>query len=61
MFLFIVQNFDDETGILNVKMQGACVSCPSSIVTLKNGVQNMIQFYVPEVTSVEQVGDNVYD
>lgn len=37
--------------------QGSCTSCPSSIVTLKNGVQNMLQFYIPEVVSVEQVFD----
>lgn len=36
-------------------MQGACSSCPSSVVTLKNGVQNMLQFYIPEVVGVEQV------
>jgi len=40
-----------------LKMQGSCTSCPSSIVTLKNGVQNMLQFYIPEVVSVEQVFD----
>ncbi len=38
-----------------VCMQGACTSCPSSVVTLKMGVQNMLQFYVPEVKEVEQV------
>lgn len=42
-------------GIVKLKMQGSCSSCPSSIVTLKNGVQNMLQFYIPEVVSVEQV------
>lgn len=36
-------------------MQGSCTSCPSSVVTLKNGVQNMLQFYIPEVLSVEQL------
>lgn len=36
-------------------LQGACSTCPSSIVTLKNGIENMLQFYVPEVNSVEQV------
>lgn len=46
-----------ENGILKLKMQGACTSCPSSIVTLKNGVQNMMQFYIPEVLEVEQVED----
>ncbi len=40
-------------------MQGACTSCPSSIVTLKSGIQNMLQFYIPEVISVEQVTDEV--
>lgn len=44
-----------EDGIVKLKMQGACSSCPSSVVTLKNGVQNMLQFYIPEVLGVEQV------
>ena len=39
--------FDD--GVVKLKMQGACNSCPSSVVTLKNGVENMLQFYIPEV------------
>jgi Fe-S cluster biogenesis protein NfuA len=39
-----------------ILLQGACASCPSSIVTLKNGIENMLQFYVPDVVSVEQVG-----
>ncbi|KAK9888268.1 hypothetical protein WA026_000531 [Henosepilachna vigintioctopunctata] len=48
-----------DNGIVKLKMQGACTSCPSSIVTLKNGVQNMLQFYIPEVVAVEQVKDEV--
>lgn len=44
-----------EAGIVQLKMQGSCTSCPSSVVTLKNGVQNMLQFYIPEVQGVEQV------
>ncbi|XP_064556101.1 NFU1 iron-sulfur cluster scaffold homolog, mitochondrial [Drosophila montana] len=47
-----------ENGIVKLKMQGSCSSCPSSIVTLKNGVQNMLQFYIPEVESVVQVFDD---
>ena len=47
------QGFDN--GTVKLKLQGACTSCPSSIVTLKNGIQNMLQFYIPEVISVEQV------
>ncbi|CAH2005994.1 unnamed protein product [Acanthoscelides obtectus] len=46
-----------DSGIVKLKMQGACTSCPSSVVTLKNGVQNMLQFYIPEVIEVEQVFD----
>ena len=53
----IFKGFDD--GIVKLKMMGSCSSCPSSIVTLKNGVQNMLQFYIPEVVSVEQVFDEV--
>ncbi|XP_012287901.1 NFU1 iron-sulfur cluster scaffold homolog, mitochondrial [Orussus abietinus] len=48
-----------ENGIVKLKMQGSCTNCPSSIVTLKNGVQNMMQFYIPEVLGVEQVEDEV--
>ncbi|CAL1530457.1 unnamed protein product [Lymnaea stagnalis] len=48
-----------EKGVVKLKMQGSCSSCPSSIVTLKHGVQNMLQFYIPEVQAVEQVTDEV--
>jgi len=51
----IYVGFDD--GIVKLKMQGSCTSCPSSVVTLKNGVQNMLQFYIPEVVAVEQIFD----
>nr|XP_031828999.1 NFU1 iron-sulfur cluster scaffold homolog, mitochondrial-like [Nomia melanderi] len=46
-----------EEGIVKLKMQGSCTSCPSSVVTLRNGVQNMMQFYIPEVLGVIQVED----
>ncbi|XP_067929548.1 NFU1 iron-sulfur cluster scaffold homolog, mitochondrial-like [Watersipora subatra] len=49
--------FDADSGVLKLKMQGACTGCPSSSVTLKAGVQNMMQFYIPEVKRVEQVED----
>merc|ERR1712020_869253 len=48
---------DYKDGVVTLQMQGSCSSCPSSIVTLKNGVQNMLQFYVPEVVAVEQIFD----
>ena len=47
--------FDEETGVLTLKMRGACSGCPSSALTLKSGVEQMMRHYVPEVTRVEQV------
>lgn len=52
-------SFDPVTGVVGLKLQGACSTCPSSIVTLKNGIENMIQFYVPEVKSVQEVKDQL--
>ncbi|KAG0305620.1 hypothetical protein BGZ98_003833 [Dissophora globulifera] len=46
-----------EDGIVKLKLKGACRTCDSSTVTLKNGIENMLMHYVPEVTSVEQVFD----
>ncbi|XP_020791062.1 NFU1 iron-sulfur cluster scaffold homolog, mitochondrial isoform X1 [Boleophthalmus pectinirostris] len=51
----IFRGFED--GVVKLKLQGSCTSCPSSIVTLKSGIQNMLQFYIPEVDAVEQVKD----
>lgn len=51
--------FDFESGILKVALQGSCSGCPSSTVTLKNGIENMMQFYIPEVLSVEAVDDEI--
>ena len=47
--------FDEETGVLSLRMRGACAGCPSSSATLKSGVEQMMKHYVPEVTRVEQV------
>ncbi|XP_054799882.1 nifU-like protein 4, mitochondrial [Prosopis cineraria] len=48
------RGFDEDTGIVKLKMQGACSGCPSSSVTLKSGIENMLMHYVPEVKGVEQ-------
>lgn len=45
--------FDEASGIVTVKLAGSCVGCPSSSVTLKNGVENMLMHYIEEVTGVE--------
>eukprot|EP00538_Stauroneis_constricta_P013597 CAMPEP_0119564292 /NCGR_PEP_ID=MMETSP1352-20130426/26508_1 /TAXON_ID=265584 /ORGANISM="Stauroneis constricta, Strain CCMP1120" /LENGTH=327 /DNA_ID=CAMNT_0007613035 /DNA_START=113 /DNA_END=1096 /DNA_ORIENTATION=- len=44
--------FEEETGLVTVQLAGSCVGCPSSSVTLKQGVENMLMHYIPEVTSV---------
>ena len=52
--------FAPETGVVTVQLAGSCVGCPSSAVTLKQGVENMLMHYIPEVTevhSLEEVAD----
>ena len=44
-----------KDGRLYLAMQGACSGCPSSAVTLKNGIESLVRHYVPEVESVEAV------
>ena len=44
-----------DKGTVYLHMQGACAGCPSSTITLKNGIENMLRHYLPEVTSVEAV------
>ena len=43
-----------DQGIVYLRMRGACSGCPSSTVTLKNGVETMLRHYVPEVLEVRQ-------
>lgn len=40
---------------MKLEMHGACAGCPSSTATLKNGIENMLKHYVPEVREVESV------
>ena len=44
-------NYKD--GVVKVKLQGSCSGCPSSTITLKRGVQNLLQHYIPEIKQVE--------
>jgi Fe-S cluster biogenesis protein NfuA len=46
-----------EDGIVYLEMHGACSGCPSSSVTLKNGVENMLKHFIPEIVRVEAVED----
>ena len=42
-------------GIVKVQLQGSCSGCPSSTMTLKQGVQNLLCHYIPEVKGVEAI------
>jgi len=45
----------EESGIVKVRLQGACAGCPMSQMTLKNGIEKILKQEVPGVTSVESV------
>jgi Fe-S cluster biogenesis protein NfuA len=49
----IFRGFDGKTGIVSLYMRGSCAGCPSSALTLKNGIENMLRHYIPEVSAVE--------
>ena len=44
-----------NNGVVTVELKGSCSGCPSSIMTLKQGVQNLLCHYIPEVKSVEAI------
>lgn len=44
-----------DKGIVFLHMRGACAGCPSSTITLKNGIENLLKYYVPEVVEVRAV------
>merc|ERR1719263_216734 len=44
--------FEPETGVVFLELQGACSGCPSSSVTLKSGIENMLMHYIAEVKEV---------
>ena len=46
---------DFQDGVVYLHMQGACSGCPSSTMTLKAGIENMLRHYIPEVTEVRPV------
>tara|TARA_X000000950_G_scaffold280998_1_gene376734 strand:+ start:20922 stop:21461 length:540 start_codon:yes stop_codon:yes gene_type:complete len=44
-----------KNGVVKVQLQGSCSGCPSSTMTLKQGVQNLLRHYIPEVKEVESI------
>lgn len=49
----VYQGFRD--GVVYLHMQGACAGCPSSTMTLKHGIENLLRHFVPEVQEVRQI------
>lgn len=46
-------DFDEDKGLVTIEMKGSCAGCPSSSITLKNGIEGMLKHYVQEVVTVE--------
>ena len=44
-----------QEGIVFLELRGACSGCPSSTITLKSGIENMLKYYIPEIDSVEAI------
>ena len=51
----IFHRYEADSGLVYLTMRGACAGCPSSTITLKNGIENLLRHYVPEVQAVEAV------
>ena len=44
-----------QNGVVFLHMQGSCAGCPSSTMTLKAGIENMLRHYIPEVVEVRAI------
>ncbi len=44
-----------KNGVVKVQLRGSCAGCPSSVITLKQGVQNLLTHYIPDVKQVEAI------
>ncbi len=56
-----LRGFDEETGVVQVELVGACVSCPASTQTLKAGIERILKDRVEGVTEVQNVGETLLD
>lgn len=50
-----IQFYEFRDGVVYVQLRGACAGCPSSTMTLKAGIENMLRHYIPEVSEVRAV------
>jgi Fe-S cluster biogenesis protein NfuA len=51
----IFKGFDGGSGTVFLHLRGSCAGCPSSTLTLKNGIENMLRHFIPEVNGVEAI------
>lgn len=51
-----LRHVDVETGIVSVELTGACISCPVSTITLKDGIERILKDRIDGVSAVEHVG-----
>ncbi len=56
-----LRGVDTETGVVQVELVGACVSCPASTVTLKAGIERILKDRVEGVTEVVNIGETLLD
>ncbi|MBT8241469.1 MAG: NifU family protein [Acidimicrobiia bacterium] len=54
-----LRDVDCETGIVSVELTGACVTCPASTATLKDGIERILKKRVEGVTAVQHVGESL--
>ncbi|MDH3300138.1 MAG: NifU family protein [Acidimicrobiia bacterium] len=54
-----LRGVDAETGVVSVELVGACVTCPASTQTLKQGLERILKQRVEGVTSVQHVGETL--
>ena len=53
----IFRGFEETSGTVQLELHGSCSGCPSSTITLKDGIENMLKHYVPEVQNVEAIAE----
>ncbi len=54
-----LRDVDDESGVVSVELVGACISCPASSQTLKEGLERILKQRVDGVTAVQHVGEEL--
>jgi Fe-S cluster biogenesis protein NfuA len=52
----VLHRVDEETGVVEVELVGACVTCPASSQTLKAGLERILKDRVPGITEVINIG-----